>query len=64
VQAEENTVEPIALYRCDDRIAQPLECRPLYFSARPRRRAENMLDLPAMGPAGIEAVIASSPIST
>ena len=54
MQAEEDSIELVTLDRSDDRIAKPLERRALYLATRCRRRAEDMFDLPAMCPAGIE----------
>jgi hypothetical protein len=54
MQGEENTIEATTLDCGDDRIAKPLERRSLYLAARPRRRAEYVLDLPAMSLARIE----------
>jgi hypothetical protein len=54
MQGEENTIETTTLDRGDDRVAQPLERRSLYFAARPRRRTEYVFDSPAMRLARIE----------
>ena len=48
MQAEENAVKVSTRTHGDDGIAKPLESGAFHFGARPRRRAKDMLDLPAI----------------
>ena len=54
MQGEQNTVEPTPLDRCDDRITEPVERHALNFATRPRCRAKDMFNLPAIVSGGIK----------
>ena len=53
MQAQENAIDFSTLHRGDDGIPKPLEGGALHLAARPRRSAEDMVNLPAIFPAGI-----------
>jgi hypothetical protein len=54
MQPEEKSVEGALLDCGDDWITEPIKGLQLYFAAWPRRRAEHMMDTPAMRSAGVE----------
>ena len=54
MKAEENAIELTTFDRSDDRVAEPLECGPLDLATWPRRRTQDMFDMPIVRAARIK----------
>jgi hypothetical protein len=54
MQPEENSVELVLVDGGDDRITEPVKCRPPYFAAWSRSSTEYMTDMPVMRSSGVE----------